>query len=332
MNPPSVELEQRFSDWQVGLVTMPRRVNTHVAERQQALYEAVDSGPVVLARHLRTELGIPETEAIDAPTLPTMLSASEFRNPTFEYERKLAPDWAGRILPREAAQPLFWTRCHIDWLERGYLSNKTDEALTGKLTSGAREDSTENGARNLLRRLGGLPVVRGKRSVLMDCPLSRAWWRNRLAQHIAASSDGKFTADAAHRVLHASNDAWARLVGDAVDRITVMNSSRARGALLYQYRDASRDVGGIAPLELQRAARAMAREGVALTFDVLDWSELLDLAAAAVEQAKAEMAEEERQKAEEQARAKAAESVDKRLVATAKQAGTSAASVISGIT
>ena len=39
--------------------------------------------------------------------------------------------------------------------------------------------------RAVLRRLGGLPEVRGARSVFVNCPFARAWWREHLVKQIA---------------------------------------------------------------------------------------------------------------------------------------------------
>ena len=42
--------------------------------------------------------------------------------------------------------------------------------------------------RTVLRRLSGLPE-RGSRSVIVDCPFARAWWRGRLLSDIVKGDD-----------------------------------------------------------------------------------------------------------------------------------------------
>ena len=49
--------------------------------------------------------------------------------------------------------------------------------VTGKVPA-----TTDAAVRNPFRRMGGLPHVRGKLSVLADCPISCAWWRRRVAR------------------------------------------------------------------------------------------------------------------------------------------------------
>ena len=55
--------------------------------------------------------------------------------------------------------------------------------------TGERAASKLDGCvRTVLRRLGGLPEVRGNRSVYVNCPLARAWWRERLVREAAADA------------------------------------------------------------------------------------------------------------------------------------------------
>lgn len=283
-------LEQQFSNWQRG-VTLTDRHNQSaedVADHQQDLIESVGGGSASLAAYLREQLGISTSEELNTLTLPRTIDHSEFRDPPFQLERELAAEWVDQVHPREASQALFWTICHLGWIEEGRLGEQLDEALLGSIGSGTEVGTNEAAVRNLLRRMGGLPHVRGKVSVLNDCPLSRAWWRGRLAEEAAASCNGSFDAETAHRVLHATNDAWARLVGDSVRRITVINHARVRSALIYQYRHCSREQEGVPAREMQDAIRLLARYGPALQFDLLDWPELVELSADAVVRAQTE--------------------------------------------
>ena len=146
--------------------------------------------------------------------------------------------------------------------------------------------TTDAAVRNLFRRTGGLPHVRGKLSVLADCPISCAWWRGRVAALAAAESERvgePFSVDDAHRVLHAGTDAWARLVGDSVRRITVVNSSRLHAALIAEYSDAARDKGGLPAKELQAVVRELATFGTTLCFDAVPWEEIRAIVGRVVE-------------------------------------------------
>ena len=288
MNRPGATLEQRFSDWQRSLIVQKRmsRPVEEIEECQRKLITVVAGGSVSLAEHLKEQLGIDKSDERDVPLLPRPIDPSEFLDPPFELERDLVAAWVGSVTAREASQPLFWTRCHIHWIGQGNFGERLNDALLGRLPSGAQEKDNEAATRNLLRRLGGLPVVRGKVSVLSDCPLARAWWRGRIAAQIAASSDHTVSAEMAHRVLHSSNDAWARLVGDSVKRITVVNHPKVRAALIYQYRTSNREDTVVPADEMQQAWRRLAQRASAVLFDKLEWSEICALASEAVTQAR----------------------------------------------
>ncbi len=276
MNRIDPTLLQRFSDWQRGL-TVIRRSNqdsSEIAVRQQSMIAAVRGGPDSFVSYMCNALKTDVTNVIDAPDLPRQLIASEFRDPPFLLEKSLGESWQGLIARREAANPMFWTLCHMNWISNGRLGSNLSGALTGSLVNGADETSTERAARNLLRRLGGLPHVRGKISVLSDCPLSRAWWRGQISQLAAQSSFGELECEEAHRVLHSNNDAWERLVLDSIQRVTVVSHPRVRAALISQYRSASREVTRVPAREMQEAVRMLAQHGPTLAFDCLDWTEL----------------------------------------------------------
>ena len=288
MNQPTPELEQRFSDWQRGLTLTDKKSQSmaEVAARQSDLVDAVKAGSASFADYLGKALEL-EPGSLGAPPLPRKIDPSEFRDPPLQLESDLFAMWSSELHARAAAQPLLWTRWHLQWISEGQFGERLDQALLGTLANGSEEKTTEAATRNLLRRLGGLPHVRGKVSVLNDCPLSRAWWRGRLAMDAAEECEGAFDALTAHRVLHSSNDAWARLVGDSVRRITVVNHSGLRAALIYQYRTAGRDSEPVPAQELQTAVRLLARNGPALVFGALSWEELLDQAATALALARA---------------------------------------------
>ena len=286
MKPPTVEMEQCFSNWQRGLTTDKRTQSSQeVKDRQDELIASVRQGSASLGKYLRTQLGIDAGTEIEAPLLPRQVSAAEFRNPPFQLERELYERWTNQLNANQASQPLIWTHWHVHWIEQGQFGERLDEALLWSLSTGAEEKKPEDAVRNLLRRLGGLSHVRGKVSVLSDCPFSRAWWRGRISNVVSSASEGTLGTQAAHRVLHSNNDAWARLVGDSVRRITVANNARLLAALLCQYDAAGRDGDGVPAQEIQRALRLLARRGSILAFDAVAWSELLDIAQYAVSDA-----------------------------------------------
>ncbi len=108
------------------------------------------------------------------------------------------------------------------------------------------------------------------------CAFGVTGWRGHIAGFAAAESErvgDPFSVNDAHRVRHDGGDAWARLVGDSVRRITVVNSSRLHAALIVEYFDAARDKGGLPAKELQAVVRELATFGTTLCFDTVEWSE-----------------------------------------------------------
>ena len=291
MKAPSHAHGERLSAWQTAAVQTGRKDDKHAAahnekaERlQDELIAAVKDGPQALASHMRGKLGLGVRERIYAPELPRPLTSSEYRDPPLALERDLCGSLSD-LTRAIAAQPPFWTLCHIAWLEADCFEPPMDPFFLGAKVTGKMPSTTDAAVRNLFRRMGGLPHVRGKLSVLADCPISCAWWRGRVAELAAAESQrvgDPFSAEDAHRVLHAGNDAWARLAGDSVRRITVVNSSRLRAALIAEYIDKARDKGGLPAKELQAVVREVATFGTTLCFDTVPWDEIRAIVGRAV--------------------------------------------------
>lgn len=293
MNARCHAFRERLSAWQTAAVQTGRKDDKHAAahnERaehlQDELIAAVKEGPQALASHMRGKLGLGvcEEAEIDAPELSRPLTSSEFRDPPLALERDLCASLSD-LTPAIAVQPAFWTKCHLAWIEADCFEPPLEPFFLGAKVTGKMPSTTDAAVRNLFRRMGGLPHVRGKLSVLADCPISCAWWRGRVAQLAAAESERvgeSFSVEDAHRVLHAGSDAWARLVGDSVRRITVVNSSRLHAALISEYIDAARDKHGLPAKEFQAVVRELATFGTTLCFDTVPWDEMRAIVARAV--------------------------------------------------
>ena len=277
MIPLGDEMRGSYTEWHKSHVFLNRsrygepdsevrkKKETEFARRQRALAAIVKRGPTVFAAHLREILGIPADVAIGVPALPRKLTPSEFRNPSLELEIEIA-EALRDLTAFQASQPLFWTVCHTQWLEEDQLDRNTADYLLGHSTTGKPEKELDRAMRNLMRRLGGLHLERGKVSVLSDCPIARAWWRARIACEATGYPGMTLTPVEAHTILHASNQAWGTLVGRAVKRITVINHPQARAAILSQLSGVDRDESKIngQPLEsiVSVASQALAQFGV----------------------------------------------------------------------
>ena len=291
MKAPSHVHRERLSTWHTAAVQTGRKDDKRAAAhnekakpQQDELIAEVRDGPQALATLMRRKLGLSDTQEIAAPELPRPLTSSEYRDPPLVLERDLCASLSD-LTPAIAAQPAFWTLCHIKWLEANCFEPPLEPFFLGAKVTGKMPAKADTAVRNLFRRMGGLPHVRGKLSVLADCPISCAWWRRRVGQRAAAESErvgDAFSVEDAHRVLHAGNDAWARLVGDSVRRITVIPSSRIHAALIAEYIDAARDKHGLPAKELQAVVREVATFGKTLCFDTVPWKEMRAIVARAV--------------------------------------------------
>ena len=295
------KLRDRYGKWLQSLIWIKsayrdrsdaerKRLRHAVTERQRELCRATAYGPARTAAWLRSELGLEASDAltIEVPGLPRPLTADEFIEPPFELEREVGAALADTVTMRDAARPWFWLLCHIGWLERGDLGDNVQRAFCWSSAAAGKLDETgqlEAETRNFLRRTGGIESVRGKVSVLSDCPLARAWWRYRLARDAAcAAGDGQVLKPAdAHRSLHHSRPLWEELVGLGVRRLTVINHDRARAAIVSTL---FRVVSRAAPdgrIEWEKkhiaaAARELGREALVRSLEHVEWPELCRIA------------------------------------------------------
>lgn len=260
-----------FSAWQRELVFEKKKYANHkdrgesvrrdVSVRQRELLAAVSSGPVALGRYLRGKLDLGEKAAIGAPVFQRpKLTPGEYVNPPVPLETELGAAWADDVSPKEASRSAFWLLSHIDWIEQGRLGGAA--SLKEALLEGPGRGGTEGQVRNFLRRTGGLPLIRGKTSVFSDCTLARAWWRHRIASEVAEVTKDEVSAATAHWALHASRPAWERLTMLSLRRLTVMNHSRARAAIVSELARRLRTYGRINEQQVLAMAMAIARLGL----------------------------------------------------------------------
>ena len=276
-----------FSAWQKTLVydsaqhrkssdEERARLREAVTVRQQALQSGVERGASGLASRLREALLLSEEE-LEVPPLPRPLSSAEFREPPLDLEVEIGSTLGDAVSVADASTPLFWLICHIDWLEKGFVGGDVHATLFGGGGAAGKTDMVElleAETRNFLRRTGGI-YVRGNVSVLSDCPISRAWWRRRLAReatrYLPASSD----VDAVHRVLHESRPVWEELVMIGLKRFTVVCHERARAAIIARLTELSE----AKKADVAAAAQRLARHALGVSLANLPWDELCRVAA-----------------------------------------------------
>ena len=172
------------------------------------------------------------------PVTETRLSEKEFADPPWSTERLIASTWA--MLPVSlAARPETWTRIHVAMIEQRRI-NSSYLAANGQGESGRtriaqalkRKDAqaVDSVVRTVLRRLGGVILDRANRTVFLDCPLAKTWWRHRFAIE-AHATFGRLSEAALSAALR-PRYRWEALVEAMVSKLTIIGDSAIRPALV----------------------------------------------------------------------------------------------------
>jgi len=93
------------------------------------------------------------------------------------------------------------------------------------------DKSIDRCVRDVLRRMGGLPEVRGTRSVMSNCTFGRAWWRGYYAADISGRYSDISYEDVAS-VFRASAEYWERFVNLLTSRNSILGDSLTRDVLI----------------------------------------------------------------------------------------------------
>ena len=253
--------------------------------RQRELIDAVAQGPAALSQYLLRKLRVTDATALRtaAPRLPNPLTAAAMQRLPRYDEEKIAESLQS-VSPAEAATPVFWTACHAIWIEQGYFDDLVASFLEGPGTK-----DSEARTRNFLRRTGGLERVRGKVSVLVNCPIAMAWWRVRTAREIAdVSEEASVDFSTAHELLH-DPTIWAELTGLSVKRLTSLNAPRARAAsmvaLVERGTFGNETKASLKKTRCQGALRAVGRLSHSFSLNSTPWATLLQSALVGIDEA-----------------------------------------------
>ena len=92
-----------------------------------------------------------------------------------------------------------------------------------------------------MRNLSGLPEARGNRSVYVDCPFARAWWRQRLVTRVLGHGD-PVPVSAVGYVVRLNKGYWERLTTLIVSRNSVFGSDVVQDALVAAHAIAATEV------------------------------------------------------------------------------------------
>ncbi len=188
---------------------------------------------------IETKIGI-EDKGNPLVLWATPISDSDYRDLPTSIERQLFDAWKS-ITPAQASQETFWGYVTLQHIKQGIVEathlaadnngllnglGRIDNALTG------RDKSTiDSVVRSILRRLGGLPEARGSKSVYVNCPFARAWWRGYVAKQVCEETDAD--PDKVIETLRHSQEYWEQLIVLIVSRNSVLGDTNVRTALIW---------------------------------------------------------------------------------------------------
>ncbi|MDD9982586.1 MAG: hypothetical protein OXU81_14720 [Gammaproteobacteria bacterium] len=194
------------------------------------------------AAFLECFASIPTVGTTDAALAPYPMTEDEYKDPPSDTEHTLYTAWSA-LTPSTACRSTFWANLTLAHVREGLVQSVYLAANGGNLPGGAERidfvlrDATAQGpkridscVRTVLRRLGGLPEVRGNRSVFVDCPFARAWWRERMVAQ--AGNGDEQRAVRVRRVVRIHQTYWEKLVDRIVFRNSTFGSTNIRNALL----------------------------------------------------------------------------------------------------
>lgn len=179
------------------------------------------------------------TEGDEPPILETQLTESEFVKPPASTERHFYRIWHD-LTPAQASRTTFWGHVMLQNIEAGRIepcflvsSGTPSAGAMGRICDALRtgnEKQIDDLVRRCLRQFSGLPE-RGTRSVYVNCPLAKAWWRCYLTHEICDCSQAPFKD--IHQVLRRSQEYWERLIVLVVSRNSIVGDSKIRSALIW---------------------------------------------------------------------------------------------------
>lgn len=166
-----------FKEFRDGSYTQFRKslLKSKGSERQRAFLRKVRSG----VEFLDEFDAVPTVGTVDVELAPEPMTENEFKDPPADTEQTLYKAWAD-LTPAVACRSTFWAKTTVEHIRSGRIRAVYLAANGGNLAGGAEridvvlDDQTakatqriDSCVRTVLRRLGGLPEVRGNRSVML---------------------------------------------------------------------------------------------------------------------------------------------------------------------
>lgn len=191
------------------------------------------------------DMKVPPTNGKETAQFTGPLTEKSFIMPTKEQEQAMYESWRC-IPPSIACRMSFWADVTLDHVRSGKItqaswlasdSNKTAESgeerieFSLSLSGNEGRKAVDDCVRTVLRQMSGLPAARGNRSLFVDCPFGRAWWRERIIARIVKRK-GVEDRDSLLDVVRYNKAYWENLVQMIVSRNSVLGSVDVQDAFV----------------------------------------------------------------------------------------------------
>ena len=211
------------------------------------------------------------------------LSEAQYKELPKADEKELFEKWKN-LTPAQAGHETFWGYVTLEHIKRGIIKAAHLAASKGGSPSGleridqvlssGQEVLIDRTVRAILRRLSGL-LERGARSVYVDCPFARAWWRGYIAHQVHKDTGADL--DRVVEVLTVSPDYWERLIVLIVSRNSVLGDNKIRTALIWALSERINDRSNVnlfSSSALKTVSRQIGRRAALRELGVFEVDEL----------------------------------------------------------
>ena len=187
-------------------------------------------------------------EANEGDTMPVFdgpLTEASFKEPTPDQEQRMYELWS-YAPPNTACRVSFWASVTLENIREGKISQPTWLAANGGMTETGEEridqafaragdegnKAVDDCVRTVFRRMSGLPLARGNRSVFVNPTFGRGWWRERIVNRISQRSEPVQDRAALLEVVRQNQQYWENLVTMIVSRGSVFGAVDVQDSLI----------------------------------------------------------------------------------------------------
>ena len=207
------------------------------ADLRKEFLQAALSGKQFVA-HVREEHGVGTEGEDELPLLDEPFTEEQYKQPTTDTE--IFQPWT-MIPPKVACRPTFWAEITLRHIESGniqasYLAASAnpepsgEQQLENAVMNGVEKDVSEC-VLTILRRMGGIPEMRGNVSTYVNCPFACAWWQARWATEVHKVTDVPVSRTL--KLFRLSSEYWETLVRFVVSRNSVLGDRNVRDVLIW---------------------------------------------------------------------------------------------------